>query len=405
MSQMLPELQSSATAQFPAAGLYVHVPFCETKCGYCDFYSVALQGRPTRPLVDALGRELSRRVPAAKHIIRTVFVGGGTPTLLPPADLTALLDLVARHAPVPQLVEYTVEANPATVDGDKAKRLAAAGVNRVSMGAQSFVPSELATLERLHTPADVGPSVETLREAGIPQINIDLIFGIPGQTMASWRESLHRAIQLSVEHIACYGLTYEPATALTARRDRGLITPCDEDLEAEMYDLAVATLADAGFVQYEISNFARPGCESRHNLVYWRNQPYIGVGPSAVGCYAARRYRNVPEVGKYVASIEASGTAEVEVETLTPNTLALELIMMQLRLIEGLNLEVFRCRTGCEFGDAFSDAVQRLSNEGWLEFAGTHVRLTTTGRKLTNFVLGELAAALREGCIPERADS
>lgn len=378
----------------PAAGLYVHVPFCETKCGYCDFYSVALRGRPTRPLVDALCRELARRVPDAQLEIRTVFVGGGTPTLLPIDDLTILLDAIGKHLNESPLDEFTVEANPATVDPEKAALLASRAVSRVSMGAQSFFPDELAALERIHTPADIPPSVSILRDAGIRQINLDLIFGIPGQTLATWRESLRRAMDLDVDHLACYGLTYEPGTALTVRRDRGQMTPCDEQLEADLYLLAIDELEAAGYRQYEISNFARDGCQSRHNLIYWRNQPYIGIGPSAVGCYNGVRYKNVPDAGRYTRLIDENGNAEVESESLDDRMLAMEFVMMQLRLNEGLCLDSLQQATGLNARRDLATVFTRLSDGGLLESSSTHVCLTRSGRLVANAVIAEIAAAI-----------
>ncbi|MFM9972538.1 MAG: radical SAM family heme chaperone HemW [Burkholderiales bacterium] len=391
---VIPEKPIIGASPRPSVGLYVHVPFCETKCGYCDFYSVALQGRKTRPLVDALCTELSIRVAKADHRIRTVFIGGGTPTLLPAEELGLLLSSIGQCASVGELDEFTVEANPATVDDEKAALLVARGVTRVSMGAQSFIPSELATLERLHSPDDILPSIRTLEKAGVRHLNLDLIFGIPGQSLATWGESLDRTIALGPDHIACYGLTYEPATAMTARRDRGLLATCDEDLESEMYLYAIETLSSAGFHQYEISNFARPGCESRHNLVYWRNEPYVGVGPSAAGCYERRRYKNVPEVTRYVRMMAEERSAEIESEILDDEKVALEIILMQLRLNEGLSLIAFEELTGSTFGAAFGLAGPDMKRRGLLEMTPTHVRLSAQGRLVANRVISELAESL-----------
>jgi len=378
----------------PACGVYVHIPFCETKCGYCDFYSVPLQGRNTGLPVERVCRELRARVLESGHRVRTIFFGGGTPTLLPVAQLDELFRAVAETAPPETLDEFTVEANPATVDGQKAALLVRSGVTRVSMGAQSFFPAELAALERLHSPDDIPPSVATLRANGVRQINVDLIFGIPGQSMASWAESLRRAIGLGVDHLACYGLTYEPNTRLTGQRDRGLITPCDEQIEADMYLLAIDLLVAAGFEQYEISNFAKPGCRCRHNLIYWRNEPYIGVGPSAAGCVHNRRYKNVPDVARYVRWMDGQGHAELESETLDSGALALEMILMQLRLNEGLCLADFERRTGQNLRLQTSGCLDRLVREGLLNVSDTHVALTRAGRLVANTVMAELAAAL-----------
>jgi len=398
-----------------SCGLYVHIPFCETKCGYCDFYSVALKGRNPEPLVNCVCRELARRLSEPHPPIRTVFIGGGTPTLLQNDLLQRLLDAIEGLVCIEELEEYTVEANPATVDDAKARIVVDAGVTRVSMGAQSFNPAELGVLERLHSPTDIAPSVATLRRNGIGQINLDLIFGIPGQTMTSWLDSLRRAVDLDPNHIACYGLTYEPATKLTAMRNAGRVTVCDEELEAEMFVATVDTLGAAGYRQYEISNYAKPGCESRHNLMYWRNQPYIGVGPSAAGCvpiaeraelpsrnghggavpgHAARRYKNVADVIKYVRMINESGHAEAESETIESEKLMLEMILMQLRLNEGLSIVDFRRRTGGDPITLFGEALVRLVNQGLLKITEARIELTDCGRLVANRVMVELASAI-----------
>jgi oxygen-independent coproporphyrinogen-3 oxidase len=326
--------------------------------------------------------------------VRTVFCGGGTPTLLPLDDLARLLAVLNEVADPAELDEFTVEANPATVDEEKSGLLVRSGVGRVSMGAQSFFPAELAVLERIHSPEDVPESVARLRASGIRRINLDLIFGIPGQTLDTWSESLRQAIALDVDHIACYGLTYEPGTPLTALRDRGRLAPCDERLETEMYFAAIDQLAEAGYEQYEISNFARSGCPSKHNLIYWRNEPYLGVGPSACGCWGGRRYKNIADTARYIRAMEEQGHAESECEWLDKEMLALELILMQLRLNEGLSLVEFERRTGRPFPPPTDDRVQRLVRDGLLAISDSHVAVTRAGRVVANAVMADVAAAL-----------
>lgn len=396
-------------------GLYVHVPFCETKCGYCDFFSVALKGRNPAPLVGRLIRELEWRTGGVSGI-STIFIGGGTPTLLPFDLLETLLTAIGNQVRVEDLEEFTVEANPATVDDAKAKLLVNCGVSRVSMGAQSFHVAELATLERLHSPDDIAPSVATLRRSGVGQINLDLIFGVPGQTMASWLESLRRAIELGPDHIACYGLTYEPATRLTAQKNTNRLTPCDEDLEAEMFLATMDTLAAAGYAQYEISNYAKPGCQSRHNLVYWRNEPYIGVGPSAAGCVpvngfpivdcrlsieqpgtndVSRRHKNVADIAGYVRMMDEHGHAEAEWEIIQGETLMLEMILMQLRLNKGLSVPDFLRRTGYDPRVIFGEALQCFQGSELLTVSNERIALTKAGLLQANYVISELAAAIQ----------
>lgn len=384
--------------------LYVHTPFCETKCGYCDFFSVALKDRPTEPIVSSTICELTTRVPAVREHIRTVFVGGGTPTLLPLPQLQRLLGAINACVRTADLDEYCVEANPATVDDAKAALLASAGVTRVSLGAQSFLQQELTALERIHRPEDVAPSVAILRRHGIRQINLDLIFGIPGQTKQSWRYSLKEAIAIGVDHLACYGLTYEPGTKLTAQRRRGLVTVCEEDLEAELYETTIDTLAGAGYGQYEISNFAKPGCRSQHNLMYWRNRDYVGVGPSAVGMIDGTRYRNVPDIHRYVAMMNEHGAAVIETEQITPEKVVLEIIMMQLRLNEGIDVAEFHRRTGLDPFKLFEDRLDQLQARGLVRTDDTHIALTRAGSLLANSIMTELAVAadLHEPATPCR---
>ncbi len=387
--------RSSPTTARNPLGLYVHVPFCRTKCGYCDFYSVEVADRPTLPVVNAITAELSIRLTDPLGPITTVFVGGGTPTILSPSDLAVLMNPLSRIVGRDRPDEFTVEANPGTVDDAKLRVLIEAGVDRVSLGAQSFHPRELRVLERIHTPEDVAAGVTACRRHGIERINLDLIFGIPGQTLPGWRGSLRRAIALGVEHLACYGLTYEPGTPLTAARDRGRIVPCDEDLEAEMYLAAIDDLAAAGFEQYEISNFAQPGQRCLHNLIYWRNDPYVGVGPSAAGYLAGVRYKNVSDIADYVRRIEQDGHAVVERERLTGAELAGETAMLHLRLNQGLSFTDFLARTGLDARALFSQTISTYTAQGWLSVTDSGMAFTGAGRLMANSVMADLLAEAR----------
>lgn len=376
-----------------ACGLYVHLPYCETKCGYCDFYSVPLKDRATAPLVERVCRELERRVAATAFPIHTIFCGGGTPTILPPDQLAHVLSTIRRATADHPIVEFTVEANPDTITDEKAAILVEHGVTRVSLGAQSFFENELAVLERLHSPAQIPVALNRLRRAGLDRLNVDLIFGIPGQSLDSWSANLRQALELGVSHLSCYALTYEPATRLTAQRRAGSITPCDESLEARMYLLAVDTLADAGLVQYEISNYAGPGLECLHNLIYWRNMPYIGVGPSAAGCDNVHRYRNVPDVAAYIRMMDEQVHAESESEQLTPEAIEIELVMMQLRLCEGLSIACFRARTGTDPRERYRNQLQHMQQHELITVTDTHVALTRRGSLCADAVIRELVCA------------
>lgn len=374
------------------AGLYVHVPFCETKCGYCDFYSVPLQGRNTTPLVRAIATELGRRGSTVGAKFTTIFVGGGTPTLLPLGELETLfgqLSVVARRDGV---AEFTTEANPATVDQEKIKLLVEAGVNRMSFGGQSFHQKELDVLERLHSPADIVPGVRLARAGGIEQINLDLIFGIPGQTLDSWRESLRRAVDLGIDHVACYGLTYEPGTPLTAQMQKGTTIRCDNDLEAEMYLLAIEFLQSCGFGQYEISNFAKPGCQCRHNMIYWSNQPYLGIGPSAASYIDGGRCKNVPHIETYIGDIENGRNAWREIEKLTQHQLAGETAMLQLRLNRGIDIVEFSQQVGLNPLEFYADQISRYTAEGLMKCTSEHIQLTRDGRLVADRIISDFLA-------------
>ena len=368
-------------------GLYVHVPFCETKCGYCDFYSVPLGDRATAPLVRAIVAELEQRDSSVTGPFQTIFVGGGTPTLLPLYDMKTLFGRLADIAPRDQVIEFTTEANPATVDDAKVRLLADCGVNRISFGGQSFHQRELDMLERLHNPADIEPGVRLARAGGMGQVNLDLIFGIPGQTLASWRESLHRAVDLGVDHLACYGLTYEQDTPLTSQMRQGLITPCDNDLEADMYLLAIELLESCEFEQYEISNFAKSGCQCRHNLIYWNNQPYLGIGPSAASYIGGARFKNVPHIDTYIDDLEHGRDPWREQERLTGIDLAGETAMMQLRLNRGIDISQFEAQVGLNPLELYREQITSYTASGLLESTPSRICLTAAGRLVADRVI------------------
>ncbi len=381
----------TATLTTPPAprALYAHVPFCHTICGYCDFYSVVFDRGSIAPLVDALLAELRRCAASMPLRAECVFVGGGTPTTLPPAQLAALLCALRRCADPAGLQEFTVEANPATVSPAVAAALAECGVTRVSIGAQSFDPAELRVLERIHEPPQVRETVETCRRAGIAQVNLDLIFGVPGQSLAGWLANLRRAIDLDPDHLSCYGLTYEPGTPLFDQLHAGAIRRIDDALEAEMFDATIDTLAGAGFRQYEISNFARPGRECRHNLVYWHNQPYLGIGPSAAGYVDRVRYKNVPDIAQYVRAIADGRSPRIHQERRTLDQEARETAMLELRLRDGMRRSDFQLRFGHDPAEFFRDALDRHAPAGLVAVRDDSISLTRAGQLVADTVIAD----------------
>ena len=265
----------TAAGSNPPRAAYVHIPFCAHKCGYCDFASLAGVDHLADRYLVSLEAEMARM--GSPHEVDTIFVGGGTPTRLDAEQLTRLLAAIRRWYPLAAGGEWTVEANPGTLDEAKADVLADGGVNRVSLGAQSFRPALLKALERNHDPADVPRALDLIRPR-FRRWSFDLIFGVPGSTLDDWQGDLDDALALDPSHLSCYGLVYEKGTALWKQWNAGEVRAVDEETERSMYEATMDRLAATGLPQYEISNFARPGHECRHNLVYWANDPYFGVG-------------------------------------------------------------------------------------------------------------------------------
>jgi oxygen-independent coproporphyrinogen-3 oxidase len=373
----------------PIRAVYVHVPFCRKLCGYCDFYSVVPAAPAVTPLVDALLRELDDYCSQQALAVETVFVGGGTPTALPPGELQRLLARLRELPAGGQPLEFTVEANPATVTPQLAGMLACEGVNRISIGAQSFNAADLAVLERSHSPAQVAETVAACRRAGLAQVNLDLIFAVPGQTLESWLSSLGAAIELRPEHLSCYALTFEPGTRLHDQLQAGKIARVDSDLDATMYERTIDTLSAAGYEHYEISNFARPGHECRHNLVYWHNEPYLGIGPSAAGFAGGVRYKNVADVAAYAEAVLAGRRPRAEEERRSPEQRARETAMLELRLTEGIDRRRFAGRHGRDPVVFFAEVVRLHGQRGLLEVTDSRLRLTRPGLLLADTVIAD----------------
>ncbi len=388
----------------------MHVPFCFHKCHYCDFYSFVdsrdRQGAFAERLIEELAF-LSEHAGA----LRTVFVGGGTPTLLKVELWERLLRAMGGLFDLRALEEFTVECNPETASAELFQVLKAGGVDRVSVGAQSFEPRHLKTLERWHEPGNVGRALELAAQAGIARRSVDLIYGVPGQTLEEWQRDVETALGLragggaGVEHLSCYALTYEPNTAMTARLKRGEFCKADEDVEADMYEWTVERLRAAGMGRYEVSNFARAGGEARHNMVYWRQEGWLAAGPSASGHVVADgggwRWKNVPRLTDWMEGVGANGGASpvVDVEAPEPRRALRERLMMGLRLEEGLDegaLYAEARAAGCEEG--VRSAIARERESGLIAEEGDgRVRVTARGMLMADGVarrvMGEVGEA------------
>ncbi len=380
-------LEPSGPWIWPRAA-YVHIPFCAHKCGYCDFASLAGSDHLADRYLDALGREMDAI--GEPQEVDTVFIGGGTPTRLDARQLDRLLAMVRRRFPMTAGGEWTVEANPGTLDAEKADVLAAGGVNRVSLGAQSFQPALLRALERNHSPEEVPRALELIRPR-FPFWSFDLIFGVPGSTPELWASDLSTALALGPSHLSCYGLVFEKGTALWKQERAGLVRPVDEEAERAMYEHTIDRLALEGLAMYEISNFARPGHESRHNLVYWANDAYFGVGLGAARYIRGVRSSNTRDLPAYLKRIEEGRDATGPTETLDPEARARETAVLMLRRVAlGLDRGDFVRRTGHDFDDLAGPALLRHRVGGLLEDDGRRVRLTRAGLFLADTVLCDL---------------
>jgi len=351
--------------------LYAHIPFCPKVCPYCSFYKEASDRNKTAAFLDTMLGEAGRLAPQLQPA--TIFFGGGTPSALGTNQLDYLLSGLRQRLDLSRVEEWTLEMNPATVSLEKAAKLLELGVNRISMGVQSWDPALLEKLGRVHSAEQAERSYRILREAGVGNINLDLIFGIPGQSIGIWRESLERTIALGPEHISAYCLTYEEDTEFFLRHSAGEMTR-DEEVEAEFFEVTMDVLEAAGYPQYEISNYAKPGRECRHNLAYWEGADYLGLGPSAFSTLGDRRWRNVQDTARYIASAGAEHDFE---ESLDGRTRLAERIAFSLRTRDGADL-------GWLSGHA--DEVRRFTELGLLQPRGNRLALTRRGRLLADSV-------------------
>lgn len=412
MPQALPILASppprTAYAALPprdphaaVPALYIHVPFCTTKCHYCDFYSLAGHLHLADDYLAALATEIALQTahfgtPAPE----TIFIGGGTPTLLDPARLDRLLTTLRHGINPASLREFTIEANPNTFCPDRARVLASHGVNRISFGAQSFLPHELAILQRDHNPESVAPAVAIARNAGITNINLDLIFGTPNQTLADWDYSLQHALALHPTHLSAYSLIYEPNTAMTARMHKGEFATLDESAELAIFQHTYDTLRAAGFERYEVSNYAKaeelsPSHFPRrclHNLHYWKGSNFLAFGPSAAAGYQGRRWKNVQNLTHYLDALHGPQPVipAIQMEHLPPARRAGELAMLWLRLAEGMDYAEFQARTAIDPRPRVARILKKYDGLGFLDATPTRLRFTDAGIPVSDAILADL---------------
>jgi oxygen-independent coproporphyrinogen-3 oxidase len=399
----------------PEHSLYLHIPFCLHRCAYCDFNTYAGQLDLIPAYVDALCNEIRQVASSAPERlpVHTIFFGGGTPSLLSPPQYEQILRTITDLFDLSDLpdIETSLEANPGTVSLSALRDLHHLGFTRISFGVQSFHAHELRQLERIHNASDVLDAVRWARQAGFDNLNLDLIYGLPEQTLPHWQESLRRAVDLAPQHLSLYALTIEPGTPFGRWAARGLMSMPDSDVAADMYESASEILAEQGYLQYEISNWSKPGFQCRHNLQYWRNQPYLGFGAGAHGCANDLRIANVSRLKTYIERLSSQrplplspgpafplSPATLTCTRLTPHVEMQETMMVGLRLTrEGISAQAFHTRFSRELMDIFGREISELVQLGLLEWgkffesgrnseAGKVLRLTKRGRLLGNQV-------------------
>ena len=386
-------------------GLYIHIPFCVQKCAYCDFVSYAGQTHKAPGYTQALYQEFLwyfRQGIWERFRPYTLYIGGGTPSLIL-EELLVFLQRIAMIHPLSSFIERTMEINPGTIRPSQLHRLRQAGINRLSIGIQSFDNDELRLLGRIHNAGEAISCIRAAREAGFDNLSLDLIFALPDSTLVRWEDTIKRAIDLEPEHISIYNLTIEEGTPFGEQQQAGKLALPDEELQIEMYQQAISRLSNAGYEHYEISNFTKPGFQSQHNRIYWRNEEYLGLGAGAYSYLNGSRYGNTTNVDSYIrqaktmtastqkaANFSAGYPLTVEhQECLSRKRQIGETIMMNLRLIEGLNLHGFHQRFGQSFEDMYAQELEKFSSLKLLEVRNGYVRLSSKGLLLANEVCQE----------------
>ena len=370
-------------------GLYIHIPFCRSKCDYCDFYSLSSRSDRMDDYQKALLAHIKETAPQARgYLVDTIYFGGGTPSYYGEKRIRELLSVIRRRFEVAGNAEITMEANPDSVDKKSMVRLRRAGINRVSLGMQSAHDDELASIHRPHTFRQVQEAVAAIREAKIKNLTLDLMYGLPGQDMARWQDSVEKAIALQPQHISGYGLKVEEGTPLCARVSRGETLP-DDDMQADMYLWMVARLEHAGYHQYEISNFAQSGFQSRHNLKYWLTRPYLGFGPGAHSDFGGRRFSFLRDLDGYIDGV-LGGKPIIDSDDLIPKReRSGEYLMLRLRTTRGIEEWEYRREYFMNF-DPIEAKLAEYEHNGWAARDGHRWRLTPIGFLLSNQLIGEL---------------
>ncbi|MFB3895643.1 MAG: radical SAM family heme chaperone HemW [bacterium] len=368
-------------------GVYIHIPFCLKKCSYCDFNSYPNKQHLVDDYIASVLKEISNLKSQISNRISTIYFGGGTPSLVHPEYICKLISVLTDK---PDKIEITLEANPGTIDLDKLKQYKQAGINRISLGIQSFDETVLKSMGRVHRVSDNIAGFQAAREAGFDNLSLDLIFGYPSQTIESWKETVKQIIAWRPEHISSYGLTIEPETRLYQEIQLRKVVPLEEEIELEMYQYAIQQFKQAGYIHYEISNFARPGRECRHNLNYWNDTDYLGFGAGAHSYWDGERFWNLDSPEEYIQKIQSGQSPRMGSERLEGKRKMAEYAMLSLRTMQGLELNKFHQKFQQEFIEIFKTELLPLFDSGLLEQDTQFIRLTDKGILLSNEVFSNL---------------
>lgn len=372
-----------------AKAVYIHIPFCTHICHYCDFNKVFLKGQPVDRYIDALILEIEKYIEQFVEPIETIFLGGGTPTALTTKQLDHLLTAVQKLLPIHKEVEFTIEANPGDLPIEKLSALKELGVNRLSLGLQTFNNQLLERIGRSHRVKDVYETVEAAKRIGFDNISIDLMYGLPGQKIKDVEDSLKETFSLDIQHCSAYSLIVEPKTVFYNLLQKGKLPLPGEDVEGEMYELIMAEMEAHGLHQYEISNYAKPGYESRHNLVYWNNEEYFGFGAGAHGYLNGVRQANIYPINKYIQTVEGGDFPVRSKTTLTEKERMEEEMFLGLRKTAGVSIDRFREKFGRNLLDIYGEQIERLVNRKLITITENSIRLTKAGKMVGNEVFME----------------
>jgi oxygen-independent coproporphyrinogen III oxidase len=366
---------------------YLHIPFCHHICYYCDFNKVFFENQPVDEYLDAMEQEMKYTVEQhGANELKSIFVGGGTPTALTASQLEKFLEIIQRHLSIKEDGEFTFEANPNELTWEKLQLLKDYGVNRLSIGVQTFNDEILKKIGRVHTKQEAIETIERAREVGFHNLSLDLMYSLPGQTIGDFAQTLKEAFELNVDHMSAYSLIIEPKTVFYNLMRKGKLRVPAQEEEAKMYDLLMNEMEEHGFHQYEISNFAKPGFESRHNLTYWDNEEYYGIGAGAHSYTKGVRRANIGPINKYIEAVRKTGTAYFEEHEVSKEEMMEEEVFLGLRKTAGVSKKIFERKYGIPFNEVFAQPVQEQMKKGLLAENEENVYLTRQGRFLGNEV-------------------